>query len=325
MRIVVGYPPSEFSVGDMVRGYLRAFRAAGHDVRESSPIKTDMPKRQAVAERIFLDALYHHADLVVLICGMAFDPLLLQLLRRTGLRAVALHTESPYEDDKQTEWSACYPEMLNCTHERVSAERYGWQYLPHAYDPAIHQPAQPDPEEACDVLLIATGWQSRIDLLEQVDWTGIRLCLRGTWTRLRPDSPLRPFYRDGSVMNDQTPRLYASAAICLNLHRGDPDAVSLNPRAYELAACGAFQISDVRAESQRLFGPRVPTFRAPQELSTLIRYYLDRPAERKALGDFARQQVKGETFDRRVASLLDRVGWSYTVCCDGISGIAVPL
>jgi spore maturation protein CgeB len=325
MRILVGYPPSEFSVGDMVRGYLCAFRAAGHEVRESSPIKTDMPKRQAVAERIFLDAIYFRADLVVLICGIAFDPLVLQLLQRGGFRTVVLHTESPYEDDRQTAWSAHFPGMLNCTHEKVSAQRYGWTYIPHAFDPAVHQPTPADPEEACDVLLIATGWQSRIDLLEQIDWTGIRLILRGTWSRLRPDSPLRPFYRQGPVMNADTPRLYASAAICLNLHRGDPDAVSLNPRAYELAACGAFQVSDARQELRALLGGSVPTFRTAQELSGLVRHYLANPEERRALADVARQQIKRETFDRRVESLLAKVGWAFTVQRDGISGIAVPV
>jgi spore maturation protein CgeB len=313
MRILVGYPPSDFSVGDFVRGYLRAFRSAGHEVTEYVPVKTDMPKKQQVAERLFLEAIYCHADLVVLICGIAFDPLVLQLLKRGGFQTVTLHTESPYEDDVQVPWSAHYPSMLNCTHEKVSADRYGWLYLPHAFDPVFHRPAQLDPDDACDVLLIATGWQSRIDLLEQIDWTGIQLRLRGTWSRMKSDSPLRPFYGDGSVMNAETPRLYASAAICLNLHRGDPDAVSLNPRAYELAACGAFQICDARAESQRVFGPRVPTFRTPQELETLIRHYLAHPDERRAMADVARQHVQRETFDARVRSLLTHIGWDYCI------------
>jgi spore maturation protein CgeB len=325
MRILVGYPPSDFSVGDMVRGYLSAFRAAGHEVRESSPLKTDMPKRQMVAERIFLDAIYFRADLVVLICGIAFDPLLLQLLKHGDFRTVVLHTESPYEDDAQTAWSAHYPGMLNCTHEKVSAQRYGWTYVPHAFDPAVHQQVPADPDEACDVLLIATGWQSRIDLLEQIDWTGVRLVLRGTWARLRPDSPLRAFYRPGPVMNADTPRLYASASICLNVHRGDPDAVSLNPRAYELAACGAFQISDARQELRALFGGSVPTFRTAQELSGLVQHYLAHSEERRALADVARQQIRRETFDRRVETVLSLVGWAFTVQRDGISGIAVPL
>lgn len=311
MRILVGYPPSEFSVGDYVRGYLRALRAAGHEVKEYVPVNTDMPKRQMISERLFLEAIYFHADLVVLPCGMAFGPLALQLLRRGGFRTVALHTESPYQDGEQRQWASYYPDLLNCTHEKVSADRYGWHYLPHAYDPAFHFPVAPDPDEACDVLLIATGWQSRIDLLEQIDWTGIRLSLRGTWTRMRTDSSLRPFYREGSVMNDQTPKLYASAAICLNLHRGDPDAVSLNPRAYELAACGAFQISDDRAELTRLFGSCVPVFRSAQELERLIHYYLDRPEHRQACVDIARRQVHRETFDARVSSLLAYVGWDY--------------
>jgi hypothetical protein len=51
-------------------------------------------------------------------------------------------------------------------------------------------------------------------------------------------------------------------------------AESLSPRAYELAACGAFHLSDERAEVSEVFGDLVPTFRTPAQAEYLIRQWL---------------------------------------------------
>jgi spore maturation protein CgeB len=83
--------------------------------------------------------------------------------------------------------------------------------------------------------------------------------------------------------------------------------VSLNPRAYELAACGAFTISDRRAEGTALFGETVPTFTTAGELESLVRRYLADPAGRRRYAEQARVRVRGETFDARAAALIAAV------------------
>jgi spore maturation protein CgeB len=57
-------------------------------------------------------------------------------------------------------------------------------------------------------------------------------------------------------------------------------AESLNPRAYELAACGAFHLSTYRQEVEEVFGDLVPTFTTPLEAEALIRTWLVDPAGR---------------------------------------------
>jgi spore maturation protein CgeB len=77
----------------------------------------------------------------------------------------------------------------------------------------------------------------------------------------------------------------------------------MNPRAYELAACGVFQISDYRAEIPEVFGDAVPTF-APGELENILRAYLnDSPARRYAARQ-ARQRILPHTFAARAAQVL---------------------
>jgi len=57
-------------------------------------------------------------------------------------------------------------------------------------------------------------------------------------------------------------------------------AESLNPRAYELAACGAFHLSTYRQEVAETFGDLVPTFETPADAEALIHKWLADPEGR---------------------------------------------
>lgn len=327
LRILFGWPSADFSISDVARGYRRALARQGHDIHDfelakrllyharalggpdrsewvAEPSAYQMAMAQQASEMVVVEALRHQAELVVLVSGLMFHPCGLTFLRDLRMATVVIHTESPYEDIHQLEWNGHYPEMLVFTHERISAERFGWGYLPHAYDPTIHRPVDPSPAEQCDVLFVGTGWTERQAFLEAVDWTGIRLSLRGLWPGLTSQSPLWSAYQAGCVLNEDVPALYASARVCLNLHRAHPEAVSLNPRAYEIAACGAFQIGDHRLEYQTVFGSSVPTIDSPAELEAVVRDALAKPAACRAMADEARQRVRDETFDARAAALM---------------------
>lgn len=318
MRILLCVPPAVFSVAELSNGYRDALRRAGHDVREYKTRERMAYHRRAAGEdyeneawkhaceTILQEAIYHRADLVLFICGLSFHPIALQLLQWGGFKVAVLHTESPYQDDEQIAWNAYSPGLTVFTHEKVSAERYGWGYLPHAYDPHVHRPVDPDPAEACDVLFVGTGWKERQAFLEAVDWSGIHVRIRGLWKYLTPSSPLWPHFIDGHLENTALPRLYASAKVCINLHRQSEHAVSLNPRSYELAACGVFQVTDARRDGS-LFASVLPTFRTPQDLERQIRYYLAHPDQRQASAELAQQMVQAETFDARAAALIEAI------------------
>lgn len=330
MRILLVHAAAEMSIWDVGRGYRAALLEAGHDVRDyylsrrlsyhlkamgdvnrpffgGDHAKFDRAISKQASETILVEALYHEAELVLIISGLSCHPLALQLLRQAKVRTAAILTESPYDDEHQADWCGVYPEMLVATNDAYSARTRGWLLLPPSYDPGCHQPAQPDPGLASDVLFLGTGWKERQDWLEAINWSGVRLSLRGIWPHLSADSPIWPAYDEGIIPNEQAPWHYASAAIVLNLHRQHPSAETPNPRAYELAAMGAFQITDVRAGIGDLFGDSVPQARDPQHLEMLIRYYLTHADERRALAAEARRRVAGETFSTRAAALIDAV------------------
>ena len=340
MRILFGLPACDYSVSDVARGLRAALVRQGHVVEDYSVSKRMAYHARAMgpdyrdqialvsqqaSQDLLLQATYHRADLVIVVSALIYHPIAIHALRYHRVPLAVVHTESPYEDVAQAEWASAYPEALHCTHDRVSAERLGWAYLPHAYDPAIHRPChevvtprlfggevatewnnaedQHGPD-VCDVLFLGTGWPERIALLEAVDWTGIDLRLRGVWPALSESSPLRRYYHEGLVPNVDAVRYYRAARVNLNIHRAGQGAVSLNPRGYELAACGAFEISDYREEGVSLFGDSVPRFETAEELGRLVRQYLADPASRARLAIEARTRVRHETFDARAEMLM---------------------
>lgn len=318
MKVLLCWASAAFSVRDVTTGFRGALLRAGHEVRDyrldnrlelmtrafPEALQQEHEICRMATENVLAEATYHRADLVLVISGLLFHEVGLWLLQRYQIPTAVVLTESPYSDDAQHSWLSRYPEIAVFTHERTSAARHGWHYLPCAYDPEVHRPVDPDPDEVCDVLMVGTGWPERQQLLEAIDWTGIRLTLRGLWPDMTPDSPLAPCYREGCVQNAALPALYAATKIALNPHRQGAGAESLNPRAYELAACGTFQVSDARAELADLFGNAVPTYRDAADLERVIRYYLAHEDERRLKAETTRALVQGQTFDRRVADLM---------------------
>lgn len=238
-------------------------------------------------------ALRHEVDAVLIVSAMFLHPDVAILMKRAGLRLVALFTESPYDIEKEVEFAryvdGCW------TIERTSVPELKKvnprsAYLPHAWHPFHHRPGPLQTDEdvpAHDVVFVGSAFAERIEFLSAIDWRGIDLGLYGNWTALPSRHPLRQYVRAATVPNVAAAALYRRAKINLNLFRTSKGfgkqapriahAESLNPRGYELAACGAFHLSGYRAEIPELFGSLVPTFRTPHEASALVRAWLADP------------------------------------------------
>lgn len=330
-RILFVWPGAEFSIYDVGRGFHSALVKAGHDVKEylltrrmmyhgaamqlggldtAEPANQHHVSKQA-SENVIVEALYHRADLVVLVCGLNFHPLGLMLLDRIKIPTAVILTESPYADVDQLEFVAANPNAIVFTNDRVSALRYGWQHLPCAYDAAVHQPRKADPSIACDVLFIGTGWPERVRLFERVNWSGISLRLLGTWPGMANDHPLRQYVDDVCVPNNRVVDYYASAKVVVNLHRASETAHGMNPRCYEVAACaGALLVSDVRGELVDVFGDAVPTFDPGADVigdrgvETVIRRMLSDDVARQRSVSRLREAVQPHNFDVRASTLM---------------------
>jgi len=246
-------------------------------------------------------ALRHQVDAVVAVSAMYLHPDVLILMRRAGLLVTVLFTESPYDVEKELKVAqiahGCWTNERTCVPQfRSVCPNAG--YLPHGWHPERHKPGpQPGDEKvaAHDVVFVGSAFRERIEWFRSIDWTGIDLGLYGNWDSLSSRDRLRQYVRGGATSNAVSAALYRRAKVGLNLYRSSKgfgrtapriapsSAESLSPRAYELAACGAFHLSDARAEVGEVFGDLVPTFTAPTEAAALIRRWLADDAGRAAV------------------------------------------
>lgn len=266
--------------------------------------------------------LRRQPDWTLLVAGTYLHPEALLLARRAGLRLAALLTESPYADDQERQLAQLCDVVF--TNERASVKTFSdlapTYYWRHAFDPAQHRPdpAGDPPCASHDVVFVGTGFQERCDLLAAVDWAGLGLDLGlyGTWGLLGSRSRLRRYVRGGIIDNKLTAALYRRATLGLSLHRTSigygraapriPHAESMNPRDYELAACGAFFLSDARAELTETLGALVPVFDSARALTDLVVYWTQpaQAAERRARAAQLPAAVAAYTFDTRAAELV---------------------
>lgn len=235
-------------------------------------------------------ALRHEVDVVLIVSAMLLHPDVIVLMKRAGLTVTVLFTESPYDHEKEARIAAM---VDGCwTNERTVVNAFRQinprtGYLPHAWHPERHFVSDRMGGEfpAHDVVFVGSGFRERVKWFNSIDWTGIDLGLYGTWKGFGLKKDLLACVRGEQVGNAAAASLYRRAKIGLNLYRTSqglgPNAPaitcvpeSLSPRAYELAACGAFHLSDYRDEVREVFGDLVPTFRSSSEAAALIRHWL---------------------------------------------------
>jgi spore maturation protein CgeB len=192
-------------------------------------------------------------------------------------------------------------------------------YLPMAADPAVHHPvtlmADEQEEYGADVSFVGAGYDNRRGLLPRWlsrEWT---FKLWGNeWDGATDLSSV--LQRSGArIDTDACVKVFNATAVNLNLHSSSgtgldahPDFV--NPRTFELAACGAFQLVDERTLLPELFPPdEMVCFRSPDDVPSLIRTWLKDSVGRRAHAEAARRRVLREhTYRHRLQDLLAAVG-----------------
>ena len=265
-------------------------------------------------------------NLVIVVTGTTFPMPASALMSQWTHTAIVL-TESPYQREVEEQLSVAFHDVF--TNERTCVPRFiahrramdhaepeRVHYLPHMYNPAVHRARQSQSGYESDVCFIGSPFPERLALFDGVDWSGIRLLTRG----LKAD-PSNPDTTAADFVDNQTAHdIYASAKIVINHHRTiryygheehitSGEAESLNPRTYELAAAGVFQVcDDSRPELDEVFGSSIPTYRQgdSQDLERVLRYWLARPEERRYLAAEAQRRAIGHDCATRARFILDR-------------------
>jgi spore maturation protein CgeB len=192
------------------------------------------------------------------------------------------------------------------------------RYLPCAADPAVHRPlaltAAEEEEWGAPVAFVGAGYRNRRIAFRPLLDLGLRI-----WgTEWAGAGQVEAAVERGGarIATEDAVRIFNATRINLNLHSStyvdgvEPRGDFVNPRTFELAAAGAFQLVDRRALLPPLLDPggEVATFTDAGELRDLVRHYLARPEERTALAAAGRVRVLAEhTYRHRMETLLETI------------------
>lgn len=341
MRVLLVHPGPHFSVADVYNGLHNALLAAGCEVatlnlddrlefyvsaHTTKPGSDELVKAFDKAGAIRMAsqglevALYEFwPDVVIVVSGWFVPETVWQIMAQRPHTTVLWATESPYEDDQQAtigRWAdICVlndPANIAGWVEHVNPNTY---YQPHSYDPNVHYPGQSTSGEDLDFVFIGTGFPSRIEWFERVDWSGLKVGIGGQWKGLSASSPLRPFmlHDEGQCVDNRvTADLYRASRMSANLYRREANEKShavgwaMGPREVELAACGTFFFRDSRGEGDTLF-PYLPPVPTPEKFGDELRWWLAHPDARAEAIGYTRDAILDRTFANAVARLLDRV------------------
>lgn len=331
----------------MFVGWAEALRALGEDVYEFNldkriqvydaalvetgtldggghpEVRKAFTREQALAAAIqgITSACYTWWPHVVLgVSAFFVPPWYLDVMRDRGHKVVLLHSESPYQDDEQLKRAEHAD--LNLLNDPLNIGAYRQfgpaEYMPHAYRPHVHRPGLAVPELKSDFAFVGTGFKSRVEFFERMNFDGLDVLLAGAWPDLAEDSPLRKHMPGGDVVqctdNAETAAIYRSSKAGINFYRRESEpghageGWAMGPREVELAACGLFFLRDPRPESDEVFG-MLPSFAGPEDASEQLRWWLAHDREREKAAAAARAAIADRTFEnnaRRLLKLLDR-------------------
>lgn len=191
-------------------------------------------------------------------------------------------------------------------------------YLPLAADPKVHRPVALTAVErrtyGSDVSFVGAGYPNR--RLAFRAFSGMDFRIWGSdWGG---EEILAPYVQRGGarIETEELVKIFCATRVNLNLHSSVRPAVTVgrgdfvNPRTFEIAACGAFQVVDRRSLLAELFSDE--ELAVVDDLDAMVeatRYFLAHEEERAAMAARARQRVLAEhTYTQRMESLLSVVG-----------------
>jgi len=343
MRILLVYPGHAYCTFDVAHGYECALRACGHQVRAFNYHSHLSFYQEAIShwekrnpdfrppdnaylvlasERVAIEAVDFVPDVVLIVTGMALHRRAFELLYRLNLPLVLLLTESPYLDRQQAVIAEKGHVVLVLANDKASvvplreAAGVRTEYLPHSFDSARHYPMDVGPEYRTDVFFHGTLWPERRVMLESLRCNGHRVRISGIDPHIIDLDDVDEVLKN-QVDNVELVRWYNGTRIALNHHRtfigvteqGEEKHIShaawsLGPRAYEIAACGVFQLCDDTRPELEVFGDTVATYRDAKDLQAKVDYYLAHDDEREEMGWAAYDRVQACSFDDRAEQIL---------------------
>jgi spore maturation protein CgeB len=299
-----------------------------HDFIKRSPLDESLTDPAAAAlidffaEFSVMRCREFSPDLVLAMAQAPLSPRALRRLRDLGFTTAMWFVENHRAMPYYAQVAAAYDHFFVIQKEpflsHLRAMGVRAHYLPLAAAPGVHCPRRLTPEQietyGADVAFLGEGYPNRRRFFAGL--LDYDLKIWGTGWDL--NSPLGERVQRGGarIGTDEVVNIYNATRINLNLHSSvaaegvETGGDFVNPRTFEIAACGAFQLVDDRTLLAEFFEPgrEVEVFTGLDDLKAKLDYYLAHPEAARAMADAARGRVLSEhTYGHRLARLLETV------------------
>ena len=313
----LGCQVSHYDLG----GFYNAYKQINHFVRDSARLSTMQSYYVEMLSQLVLEGISEKpVDILICMAQAPMSERVLKEIRRRGIITVLWFVEDCRRFDTWEAIARSYDYVFMIQKEPFIdlVEQAGAGraiYLPSACDPCVHRPLELTHEEnkrwGSALSFVGAGYNNRRHMFAR--FVGRDFKIWGSeWPGVRPFDRL---VQEGGrrIDVDEYVKIFNAAQINLNLHSSserdgvDPQGDFINPRTFELAACGAFQLVDRRTLLGELFDTEseLVTFGDAPELEDKIEYYLAHPQERAAYAARARDKVLSEhTYEHRLKKML---------------------
>jgi len=191
-------------------------------------------------------------------------------------------------------------------------------YLPCAFDPEEHRPVDLGYAErealGSDVSFVGAGYRNRRQAFRR--FLDLDFRVWGSEWNGAVDLE-RVIQRDSArISTEESVRIFNATRVNLNLHSStyhdgvDPQGDFVNPRTFELAGCGAFQIVDRRQLLPDLFVPghEIAVADSVTEMRELTQHYLAHNDERLAMTSLGHARALAQhTYQHRMQDLIGAI------------------
>lgn len=185
-------------------------------------------------------------------------------------------------------------------------------YLPECCNPVYHKPVDLTDDDKsvykCDITTAGNLYTNRSAFFSNLTKYDVKI-----WGNPAPlwmnTSKIKKMIMNKYVSNEAKAKAFLAAKIVLNnLHPGEIWGV--NCRAFEIPACGGFQMINYRQGLKQLFeiDKEIITFNNFNVLIEKLDYYLEHDSERKAIAEAGKERAHiDHSYKNRLQLLIDTV------------------
>ena len=261
-------------------------------------------------ERLGKAVLQHQAQLVLVVEGAELTAGMVSSLKRDSDAAWAAwfigETRSiPLMEALSAAYDCLFVPGTDLVEQLRGPSRPPTIHLPPGCDPSVHRPMKARDQFRANVVFVGAATPRREQLLGELTEFGLAIWGQG-WRR----TPLKDYCRGETLELDDFVRAYAGASVAVNIHRenhGGGTGTGCNQRLFELAAIGAPQVVDNRADLALAFdaGRELLTFDTGSELRLLVQDLIQDSATAERLAQAGRRRALAEhTYMHRLGAIL---------------------